>query len=108
MMADSQLRPIRKLKTKCDLTAFSHFRHLDTNEFFPSCWIAIMDLLLMQKEFDVLLAVFIQTIYFFPQSNSKRFDNQHAKIFKRLSNLIENKNSNEIKRTLFEKEFRVA
>ena len=94
-MADTLLRPIRSLRSKSDI------RSLDMNEFFPSCWIGMMDILLIQKEFEVLLEIFIKSIYFFSQSNSPEFEKKHSKLIKRFSNYIENHDFSRVKETLF-------
>ena len=100
-MVDKLLKPIRNLRSKSDVRSFSHIRSLDMNEFFPSCWIGIMDILLIQKEFEVLLEIFIKTIYFFSQSNSAEFEKKHSKLIKNFSNYIENHNFSRVKETLF-------
>jgi hypothetical protein len=63
-----------------------------------------MDILLLQKQYEVLLEVFIKSIYFFTQSNSLEFEQKHSKTIKKFSYFIEKQDHSRIKEMLFEDE----
>lgn len=103
-MAELNLKPIRTLRSKSDVRSFSHIRPLDVNEFFTSCWLGIFELVYSQKDTEVLLELFVKTVYFFPESLEEDFQKKHAKFIKKFSSVLGSSDYFEIKNLLYSDE----
>lgn len=102
-MAETSWKPIKAIKSSSDLRAFTQFRPVDLKNFFASFWQAILDMLILNKSFQFALEVFINTLYFYPGSNTSEFEKAHKKIISEFTSALNQQDQAKSKQVLTQK-----
>ena len=99
-MVESPLKPIKFLKCSSDLRNFSQFRQLADEKFFETFWHSILELLVVNKSYHTAFEVFIDTIYFFSESQSLEFEKKHQETISEFTFALNKQESEAIEKVL--------
>lgn len=97
---------IRTLKTKVSLQEFTHYVLLNPDQLLYDLWLCIQELVFSENSYEIMLEIFIKTLYFFPKDLILELEKKHLKLIKEFSNALNSGNTPEIKSKLYSAELK--
>jgi hypothetical protein len=93
-MAVPCIKSIWFLRTSANLTRFSQYRELSTTELFGSLLQSILELLLMHNYRQRALELFLNIVYYYPQSHCISFEKKYGRLVSSVTKAILNNDRN--------------
>jgi hypothetical protein len=103
-MGDNYLKPIKALRCRSDLRAFSQIRALDTKNFLPSLWHSLLEFFLNNSLCHIALEVFTNSVYFYPHSLNLEFEKKHLKVINEFISALNSEDQSNSKNLLHTQE----